>query len=271
MQIVSYNDFIVPKSQYCVIVTHQDKHPYIGDYNYFKNISKPNIIRYCQTHDIDLVIVDDFRRNLYKEGNQSSQFNNRNNVFPAIASRDIVKRYKYSLLWNGNNLMHTKYGHFKDFIQNLEQYDIVAIRSPQPSVMQQGEYKFGWFGHTSIIKHTMTDRWFDQHEFIKFNMNDLLYRNDYHEKHSNEYKSFIYNDRWLLNVDYWCVQALQNGCRGQYCISNFVMDNVDFQPYLTDNHYVCTFFGGCGSYSLIWKLRYLLMKQHMIEYKKFYY
>lgn len=266
MQVTSYKNFIQPKSEYVVIISQEQQQPYIRQYDYFKNISKPNLIRYCQNFDIDLVIIDDFKRNQYIS-TQSSNFNNRSTNYPFVASKEIIKNYKYSLLWNSNVLVHKNYPHFKEKI--ISGYDCISLDGPKPQNRNIGHQN--WFGHTMILNSNMIDHFFDQNQLLKYNTNDLIYRNQYHKINSHKYKSLTLHDKYLLCINYWCLLAINNGYHSAESIFKFISDNVDFSEIINDNQFVCTFFGGCGSYSPLWKLRYMLMELFITKYKEFYF
>ncbi len=284
MQITTYREYKYPKSQYACIVAHQQNKPWIGDLNYFQKISRPSIQRYCKQWNIDLIIIDDFKKDQYVCPQDSRIFNNRVNCYPVIVQAQLIKKYKNTLLYASNTILHKTYKHFKDIIPNLKDYDAVSLQTPKPYqnyYIKTGypEYKNGfngWFGHGSVVSPNISQHWFDQDQMFKWKMNDLQYRRHYNDTNKDKVKVKVLYGKYLLNIDYWCVQALQflrknNMQVSSQTINHWIYNNIDFTQYLIDQNYTNSFFGGCGSGSDIWILRYFLMKTYYNKYKKFLY
>lgn len=279
MQSITYNQFKNPCSKYCVVIGHQCLEPYVRQFDYFSKFVKPNMERYCKDHDIDFILIDDFKRDQY-QSSEDDRFLVGNNVkrctnYPFIAIREILTKYDYILLQNSNNLIHKTYPHFKDLIPNLEEFDAVFLNQTNNS-QNNIPWVNGWMGHNSICNVNVAHHWFDEKQLLKFGMNDIYYRRHYLAQNNDLYRYKFLNDVYMLVFDNYVHIAMgQMGQKGVATtplnVCKYISKTVNFQQQLNDPKYVCSFFGGCGSYSPMWQLRYLLLEYVATTYSEYHY
>lgn len=295
MIIDKYRDNLIPTSQYAVVFTHTQTSPYVGVFNYGDNITKPSLIRYCQKNNIDFVevynISDKYMLPTWNKFNLNGYSNIINiSFFDQIIN--LLFKYKYIFYTAGNQLLLSQFSHFNNIIQKYNNPYLIGFKNPtistdtikKISLDQRPNYhnyirtmkfinnssiKNMYISNTIILNKNLS--WmFDFKQFSQYN-HDIAYKTETFMKLGEQYVKQHYklDDRYeLFSIDTLVVAILKNtNARTEFQILR-QFKKIDLESIIKSGSYVTLFFGGCGTFSNIWKLRFLLMKYISEQYKQ---
>lgn len=303
MQIMQYTSHIIPTSKYCVFYPHEQHEPYVGSLNYSK-ISLPNIKRYCEVYDIDLVTLTNFNRKYYKNIFTDTMRQAQCTDLPFIVLDKLITQYQYILVYMSDFLIKKNMPHFKEFIENnincvvpsadggivsmstpftYEYYGIIGSLqsvSRYPLVNKDMVYSAiryyktqsnaGWWSGPGIIVNYNMKQWFNLDNIKSYLYNDMAYRYIQYYKDPSPYIN-IESRYQIQQFNPLVIDIMKNyNCDGTVgsIIKNF--KNIDLSLYFDVNNFKLVHFGACGSYSPIFALRTYLMKYIATQYSRYF-
>ncbi len=281
-----------------VVLTHQAMHPYVNQFDYFKHITYPRFKRYCQDYNIDLVTITDFKKNQY-QSSQPSVFGKRITMYPFHCILQLMKHYDYVTTFSSNAILHKNMPSLYDMIDY--DYDCIAPQKCMDPISNQFQsalytllgsaaqpqydrikvlnyYKNRkdesfWTGPHILVNKKMYD-WFNPQLIFKFQSNDMITR--FVQYATNKDKTYKLKSQKKLNMfsmNLYLRSLLKD--QKDVSLSNiqkvFINNLSLFKQRLESNQAVISYFGGCGSYSNLWMLRPLLMKQVVSKLNQLYY
>ena len=282
-----------------VVVQHQQYQPYVGEYNYFKNLTLPIFRRYCKDNDIDLILITDFKKDTYSTS-QPQIFGKRITMYPFECLQQIIQHYDYISSFCSHALLHKNFPSLYDVIDY--NYDaILANKCFNPINKQQ--YQDPLY----TLKYSMAQSGYDKNTVLKYYINrpqltfwsgkniilnknvkqwidpDLIYSVgsnhmlsllvQYATNQDKQYKVKFDNEFNMFNMHMFLNNLISN-CYDRSLVSyykKFIQNIHLYEKALKSNSAVLSFFTGCGSSSAIWKLRYLMMEYSLQNLSQYYY
>lgn len=294
-QIKSFKDLTEPKSDIAIIVAHHEMEPYVGKLNYFENISLPILNRYCQKFDIDLLIIRDFKKDQYIS-TEPEVFGNRVTSYPLMVGQQALNYYEYVSMYASHALIHRNAISLRDAID--KDYDVIAPKlngisynkaqnviytlkgsAAQPEYNRKKVYQFYkkesnnfWAGPHIIVNKNMK-KWYNPTQYQKFQMNDMIFHYcDYVENHE-KYRLKIDYRLNMISMNIFIMEYMkEHRLSTAYDVISILKNNQNkILQLLSSKNFMATYFGGCGSYSPYWMMRYLMMRYLTTKFKEYYY
>lgn len=304
MNIFEFNRQTIQKDKttpICILLTHEQMQPYIGRFNYFQLYCLPIVKRYCQDHNIDLVLVTDFKKDQYIS-TQPEVFGKRvtNYVFKQVIPC-LFEHYQYITPFNSHSLLHKNYPSLYDIIDY--DYDIIVPQSvvnplgfQEQSPIYTLKYSAAnprydkikvfnfymnnphlsfWSG-PHIISNKDGKRWFDSQKIEQFQMNDMIYRYVDYALNEDKLNIKIQPRLNMLSMNIFLMTVAQRSPVPSLTDMHLLRQSKkvmkrQFSQIIQNNDSVISYFGGCGSYSEYWKLRPLMMEYMLKQFTCLYY
>lgn len=303
MAIFEYNPDTIDKDRqykFAIVIGHQEMQPYVGEYNYLKQYTLPRFIKYSQDNKIDLILITDFKKKQYKTS-EPPVFGNRITTYFFEAMYNIINYYDYITQFSSHALLHKNMPSLYDIVDYS--YDVIVPEKcynnpiqnnklPYQSVLYTLKYSAAkpnynksevynfyiknniqWQSGPHIICNSNMKQWFNPQNLYKFQMNDMIYHYvDYVYNH-DKYKMKIQSKLNMLSMNLMVMSVLQHNAERSL---SFIIKKVKEQfkvlkQQLQSNKFIISYFGGCGSYSSLWKLRPEMMKIVLKELGQYYY
>lgn len=293
MVIKQYSRDLIPQSNYALFVAHQQIQPYKKSFNYFDLISYDNISNYCNQYDIDFIILRDFKTDIYSS-TEDDKFLKRINKYPFIVINDLVTKYQYVFVYASNQLLTKNMPDIRSIIGNgtfncivpfmsgvfEENHFTIKYQLPRTNQLKNRRTTLQYYHNTNgvwwsgpgYIVDKDIPQWIDGSQICSYRSNDMAYRYELYLDPDIQNKILISDSMNMLEFDYFFRMMFQNNKENELLDQWLLFQKlklIDMSKYLENKKYTSLFFGGCGSYSTIWKLRFLTMKYINTKYKQY--